>query len=90
MRLENILNPHLDAPDAWADFVVEVNALGENGLDFIDWVETKVADKNFFGAIEVDVDTDAAFAEASFYVAANAFRSGEWSSVSDNIDISWL
>ena len=89
MNLENIKRPHPDAAEGWNDFVAEVAAV-EGGLDFIDWVETKVADKNFYGAVTVDVDTENAFAEAAFYVAANALRAGEFTKVAANIDTDWL
>ena len=89
MELERIKNPHHDAAEVWNDFVNEVAEV-EGGLDFIDHVETKVADKNFHGAVMVDVDTENAFAEAAFYVAANALRAGEFSHVAAKIDTAWL
>lgn len=89
MTLDDIRNPRAAAVDAWADFVAEVAAV-DTGLEFIDAVETIVADKTFFGAVTVDVDTEPAFAEASFHVAANALRSGDWNNVAAAIDTTWL
>lgn len=89
MELENIKRPHPDAAEVWNDFVNEVAAV-EGGLDFIDYVEGRVVAKDFHGAVMVDVDTEDAFAEAAFYVAANALRSGEFQKVAANIDVGWL
>ncbi len=89
MTLDDIKNPRAAATEAWADFVAET-AKERGGLNFIDAVETAVAKKSFAGAITVDVDTEAAFSEACFYVAANALRSGAWSKVAAGIDTGWL
>jgi len=89
MNLENIKRPRFGAAEAWCDLVNEVAAV-EGGLDFIDWVETKVYCKNFYGAVTVDVDTEDAFAEAAFYVAANALRAGEFPAVASSINTGWL
>ncbi|MAK31357.1 hypothetical protein [Acinetobacter sp.] len=89
MRLENIKNPHIGAADAWTDFTFFIKDV-EGGLDFVDFVEARVRTRQFFGAITVDINTENAFAEASWYVAANLLRSGEWPHITKNIDFAFL
>ena len=91
MELENIKNPHIGAADAWTDFTFTIKDV-EGGLDFVDFVEDRVRTRQFFGAITVanDINTENAFAEASWYVAANLLRSGEWPHITKNIDTGWL
>ncbi len=79
MNLENIRDAHENdgSIDAWGDFVLELDAI-EGGPAFVDFVEDKVAARNFAHAVLVDLDSDEAFANAYFMVAVNALRSGEF------------
>lgn len=79
MYLEAIRDAHENdgSIDAWADIVLELDVI-EGGPAFVDFVEDKVAARNFFGAYMVDIDSDPAFAAAAIMVAVNALRSGEF------------
>ena len=79
MNIEAIRNAHENdgSIDAWGDVVLDLDVI-KGGPEFIDFVEDKVTARDFAGAVTVDVNSDSAFANASFYVAVNALRSGEF------------
>ena len=79
MNLEDIRDAHENdgSIDAWGEFVLDLDVI-DGGPEFIDFVEDKVAARNFAHAVLVDLDSDEAFANAYFMVAVNALRSGEF------------
>ena len=86
MNLEAIRDAHENdgSIDAWGDLVLDLDVI-DGGPAFIDFVESKVASRNFAHADLVDLDSDAAFANASFYVAANVLRSGEFREIASSL-----
>lgn len=92
MNLEAIRDAHENdgSIDAWGEIVLDLEAI-DGGPEFVDFVEDKVATRSFAHADLVDLDSDAAFANASFYVAANVLRSGEFREVASSLaDKFWV
>lgn len=82
MNIEKIRTAHENdgSIDAWGEFVLDLESI-DGGFEFIDYVEDRVASLAFPHAVTVEINSDAAFANACFFVAASAFRAGEYRDV---------